>query len=393
MCDKFFELACKSTHMASSKPAAGGAEAEEEEKRGLNDGFAVYYGQLPHQQTMLQDEIRTGTYERAIMANAADFKGKVVLDVGTGTGLLAYFAAKAGARKVYAVEASEVAEVARELMQANGVGHIVEVIHAKMEDIEPPEQVDVIISEPMGFVLVHERMLETYVAAREKWLKPGGLMMPTVGRIYCSPFTDAALHEEQLSKSAFWETRNFHGLDLSCLKERATKSYFAQPVVGYFEPSILLSEEYATHDVDFMTIDPEGFHDFEIALDFGVEKTALCHGIGLWFDVGFNGSSQKVPLTTAPHAHGTHWYQCRFMLQEPIAVNRSQRLTGKLHFTVSEKSSYMVAMEVRLDGTEVVATNTIDLADQFYHYLQQPAANYFDQAQQDQYSQPAQAWS
>ena len=90
--------------------AAGTTKGAEKgkEKVGLNDGFALYYGQLPHQQTMLQDEIRTSTYERAIMANSVDFKDKVVLDVGTGTGILAYFAVKAGAKKVYAVEASDV---------------------------------------------------------------------------------------------------------------------------------------------------------------------------------------------------------------------------------------------------------------------------------------------
>ena len=58
-----------------------------------------------------------------------------------------------------------------------------------------------IISEPMGFLLVHERMLEAFVRSRDLWLKPGGLMMPTVGRIYACPFTDVTLHEEQLSKA------------------------------------------------------------------------------------------------------------------------------------------------------------------------------------------------
>ena len=106
-------------HMADAAVKKGAKKKGGKKKaksKGLNDEFAVYYGQLPHQQTMLQDEVRTGTYERAIQANAMDFAGKVVLDVGTGTGILAYFAAKAGARKVYAVEASNAAVTARELM-------------------------------------------------------------------------------------------------------------------------------------------------------------------------------------------------------------------------------------------------------------------------------------
>lgn len=65
---------------------------------------------LVHQQNMLQDTVRTGTYYDAIMKNTTDFKDKVVMDVGTGSGILAFFAVNAGARKVYAVEASGMAE-------------------------------------------------------------------------------------------------------------------------------------------------------------------------------------------------------------------------------------------------------------------------------------------
>ena len=70
---------------------------------------------LVHQQNMLQDAVRTGTYHDAIINNPFDFKDKVVMDVGTGSGILAFFAANAGARKVYAVEASGMAEHVRRL--------------------------------------------------------------------------------------------------------------------------------------------------------------------------------------------------------------------------------------------------------------------------------------
>ena len=50
----------------------------------LKDPFTQYYGQLLHQGNMLQDYVRTGTYQRAFMENASDFAGKVVLDCGTG---------------------------------------------------------------------------------------------------------------------------------------------------------------------------------------------------------------------------------------------------------------------------------------------------------------------
>ena len=115
--------------------------------------FTQYYAQLLHQGNMLQDLTRTGTYRHAFVSNAVDFHDKVVLDVGTGTGILAIFACQAGARKVYAVEASQSAEIARLLIQANGYSDRIEVIQAKLEDVQLPEKVDIIISEPIGFLL------------------------------------------------------------------------------------------------------------------------------------------------------------------------------------------------------------------------------------------------
>ncbi len=136
--------------------------------------FTMYYGQLLHQGNMLQDYVRTGAYQQAMLNNPSSFKDKVVLDVGTGTGILSFFAVQAGAKKVYAVEASDSARVAKLLALKNGYDSKVEIIFGKIEEIELPEKVDVIISEPIGFLLVHERMLESYATARERFLKPGG---------------------------------------------------------------------------------------------------------------------------------------------------------------------------------------------------------------------------
>ena len=194
--------------------------------------FTQYYGLLLHQGNMLQDHIRTGAYRQAFMSNTIDFTGKVVLDVGTGTGILAIFAAQAGARKVYAVEASDAADVANILIEKNGYSDIIEVIKGTLEDIELSEKVDVIISEPIGFLLVHERMLETYAVARQRFLKPGGLMMPTTGSIVLAPISDEYLFNEQLAKVGFWNNSSFYGVDLSPVLEKANDEYFSQAVVG-----------------------------------------------------------------------------------------------------------------------------------------------------------------
>ena len=71
----------------------------------------------------------------------------MVLDVGCGTGILSIFAARAGASRVYAVEASALAAVADQMIRANGVDGVVTVLHSTAEALRLPEKVDVIVSE------------------------------------------------------------------------------------------------------------------------------------------------------------------------------------------------------------------------------------------------------
>merc|ERR1712037_922884 len=137
---------------------------------------------------MMQDFVRTSTYQKAILDNPTDFAGKVVMDVGAGSGILSFFAQQAGAKRVYAVEASSIAVHATKLVAAN--------------------KVDVIISEPMGYMLLNERMLETFLHAK-KFLKPGGRMFPSRGDLHVAPFTGEALYMEQFNKVNFWYQEYF----------------------------------------------------------------------------------------------------------------------------------------------------------------------------------------
>ena len=120
----------------------------------------------------------------------------------------------------------------------------------KMEEVDlegSGGQVDVIVSEPLGFALVHERMLESYISGRDRFLKPGGKMFPTDGTIFTAPFTDASLYEETRNKAAFWGDSDFLGVDLNCMYEKAVGEAFSQPVVGYFSPGILMAEDRGSY--------------------------------------------------------------------------------------------------------------------------------------------------
>ena len=235
---------------------------------------------------MLKDSVRTGSYRAAIVDNAHLFSGKTVLDVGCGTGILSMFAAKAGASHVVGVrlflflrwvflvsfgwiDRCDFGGPVRSTCRISSIRprgslqptdlRMVRVIHnarmcvqgthlcvtvitlvkGKLEEAELPiQQFDIIISEWMGYFLLYESMLDTVLLARDKYLKPGGLIFPDTASMHICAIEDQEYKEEKINCACsyvvtlgalsvlngcwlVWD--NVYGFDYSVIKDIALR--------------------------------------------------------------------------------------------------------------------------------------------------------------------------
>lgn len=201
----------------------------------------------------LCDSVRFRAYERALSAVCGS--GPVVLDLGAGTGLLGMTALRAGASKVYGVEATGLSDFTAALVEANGLADRYEVIKGRSTEVELPEQVDLVISDQMGGYAVDGDPFPALADAEARHLAPGGLLMPAAVELWATPVCSPRVKDHL----DFWSSRPF-GYEVTPLREVAigrpvyTKLDFTQSVAtagllgrvvtGSTGPSLDLSHEF-----------------------------------------------------------------------------------------------------------------------------------------------------
>ncbi|XP_008288247.1 histone-arginine methyltransferase CARM1-like [Stegastes partitus] len=315
-------------------------------------------------QSLLQDYLRTATYQRAILANDADFRDKVVLDVCCGSGILSFFAAQAGASRVYAVDSSPMAKYTKILVQSNHLSERIRVLEGEVEQVDCPDMVDVIISEPMGYMLLNEKLMGNFLYAK-KWLKPNGLMFPSYGDIHLAPFTDEQFYFEHYAQASFWQQKSFYGVNLSALHNAAVDEFFRQPIVDTFEVHILMARS-VKHCINFMEAKEEDLHRMEIPFVFTLLQSGLVHGFAFWFDVAYRGSQSTVWLSTAPTEPLTRWAQIRCLLQTPLFAKMGQTLSGTVLLAANSRQSYDIHITATVDQSGFRSENILDLKNPFF---------------------------
>lgn len=301
----------------TATPSGGDKQADKTSA----DYYFDSYSHFGIHEEMLKDSVRTRAYMNAITGNAHLFRGKTVLDIGCGTGILSLFAAKAGAAHVYGIECSGIAEQAKTIVTDNGYDGRVTIIQGKVEEVElPVSQVDIIISEWMGYFLLYESMLDTVIYARDKWLAPGGTVLPDRCTLSLCAIEDGQYRSEKID---FWD--NVYGFDMRCIKSLA----MAEPLVDTVEPNQVCSSTalLRTFDITTMTKEDATFEsDFKLKLT----RNDYVHALVGFFDVRFSETHKPIAFSTGPMARGTHWKQTVFYLEDALTACEGEELSGRL---------------------------------------------------------------
>ncbi|KVH88832.1 Protein arginine N-methyltransferase [Cynara cardunculus var. scolymus] len=288
------------------------------------DYYFDSYSHFGIHEEMLKDVVRTKTYQNVIYKNTFLFKGKVVLDVGAGTGILSLFCAKAGAKHVYAVECSQMADMAKEIVKANGFSDVITVLKGKIEEIDlPVPQVDIIISEWMGYFLLYENMLNTVLYARDKWLVGSGIVLPDNASLYLTAIEDAEYKEDKIE---FWN--NVYGFDMSCIRKQS----IMEPLVDTVDQNQIVTncQLLKTMDISKMT---SGDASFTAPFKLVAER---------------------------PRSRNTHWKQTVLYLEDVLTICEGESIVGSMTVAQNKKNprDVDITLKYSLNGRRSVISKT-----------------------------------
>lgn len=319
---------------------------------------------------MLGDKIRTEGYRDFVYENKHLFNGKTVLDVGCGTGILSMFCARAGAARVIAVDNSDIIHKAREIAFANQLSDKISFIHGKVEEVTlPVSSVDIIISEWMGYGLLYEAMFDSVLWARDKYLVPGGLLVPSHMSLRIAPVNDDRAFQQ---RESFWA--DIYGFDmLAMMKTEEDKEGKAIVEVDPYSPDAICADSVVFRHLSLHTATKEDLA-FSSPFTFKLSKDIdSLDGFLVWFDTFFaRDPKDEIPVdvtaaeyaksggfafSTGPYGEQTHWYQI-FMRNigkaKTVPLTKGQKISGTITYAKVEDNprSLSVKLEWAAEGTE-----------------------------------------
>jgi protein arginine N-methyltransferase 1 len=253
---------------------------------------------------MIGDRTRTGAYAEALRRTVRP--GMVVVDIGTGPGILALLACRFGARRVYAIEPDDVIQVARESAAANGFQDRISFMHDVSQRVTLPEPADLVVSDLHGVLPLYQQLVPSLIDARERLLAPGGRLIPRRETLWA---VLVELPEVYNDLTAPWDEVHT-GLNLDPARRLVVNTWRQAAV----KPAHLLSNPVAFAELDYATIDTP---HLAAALALPVLRSGVAHGLALWFD---SELVEELVLSNAPDAPRLIYEQAYFPWPRAVPV-------------------------------------------------------------------------
>jgi protein arginine N-methyltransferase 1 len=270
---------------------------------------------LSYHHRLIADETRVTAFERAIAS--AVRPGDVVLDLGSGTGILALMACRAGAERVYAVESGAVGDIASSILRVNDRERRVTLVRRNSLHVQLPERVDVLIGEIIGNVGLDEGIVGSFIDARTRFLKPEGRLVPSRVEVVVAPVATPAELESTLS---IWE-KDIKGFDYSGVATFARQQIYKVRL----DRTELQADPLRIIDVDLRSV-TEPFHAGRVS--FPMPRAARVGGLAGWFRVTL-GESGDV-LSNEPPNTASNWSQGFFPFGETVNLQKGAQLEVEL---------------------------------------------------------------
>jgi protein arginine N-methyltransferase 1 len=256
-----------------------------------------------------------------------------VADLGSGTGLLGFHAAKLGAKDVYFYEYSPVLKLSQKLAKANGLRRC-HFIHGNSRVIENPVPVDVVVSETLGNYAYEENIIENLADAR-RFLKPNGIVIPQ----HISQFVAPVVTRRYYDELCVWDDAG-EGLDFGQAKEMSLNNMYVRSLAT----GDLLDKAAGARRWDDVDLRKKNASIRRGEARWTLANNATVYGFALWWECRL---LEDIALSTSPLAPKTHWEQLYCPVREPLAA----RAGDELAIAITSDSRFEVGATVKWEIT------------------------------------------